>query len=463
MRFVRSNTEGEVSDDKPPSIQTKNEVLTLSSEISSEKPTKVPESDWCDWRWQMRNRIRNITQLKQTFPGLTDGANIIQAAKKFPLAITPYYASLIHNLHNSDPIYQMCVPQVQELFDPPCLKDDPLEEDEDMPVPGLVHRYPDRALLITTTTCATYCRHCTRKRVAGQRESTISERRLHQVREYLISHPEIRDVIVSGGDPLTMATAALEHVLATVRSITTVEIIRIGTRVPVVLPMRITEELVTMLRKYHPIFINTHFNHPNELTDYSKAACMKLVDAGIPIGNQSVLLHGVNDDPKILEVLFRALVRIRVRPYYLYQCDLVRGVEHFRTPISRGIEVMEYLRGRLSGLAIPSFVVDAPHGGGKIPVMPNYIVSMSPTNTVLRNFEGMLVSYPEPSDLLLSGKNPPKSEPAPGVWELVCGQYTKIEPAHSIRGDRRKKEVFRQKSKNSHCNSSQTSFAFGEP
>ena len=390
---------------------------------------------WNDWRWQIRNRIRSVEQLREWMPSLTVSSGLLQAAEKFPLAITPYYASLIRQMDASDPVFQMCVPQMQELCDPQYLVDDPLEEDHDMPVPGLVHRYGDRALLIATTTCSTYCRHCTRKRVAGMQESSISARRLAQVTAYLTAHPEIEDVIVSGGDPLTMATEALDRVLTALRSVPSVSIIRIGTRVPVVMPQRITDELTAMLRRHQPVYVNTHFNHPNELTADAAAACGRLVDAGVPMGNQTVLLRGVNDDPRIIEQLCRGLVKIRVRPYYLYQCDLVRGVEHFRTKLTRGIEVMEYLRGRLSGLAIPQFVVDAPHGGGKIPLLPNYIVSMSPTHTVLRNFEGMLVNYPEPG---IEPELQPRTTPgSAGVWELACGQVSQIQPAASNRQKRR--------------------------
>jgi lysine 2,3-aminomutase len=394
---------------------------------------------WHDWRWQLRNRITSIDQLRQAFPDLRVDRGMVAAAEKFPLAITPYYASLIREFSGGDPAFQMCVPQGRECFTPAYLRTDPLEEDKDMPVAGLVHRYADRALLLATSACASYCRYCTRKRVACQTDATISAGQLQEIRAYLSAHPEIRDVIVSGGDPLTMPTEALAHVLATIRSVPTVEVIRIGTRCPAVLPMRVTEELVAMLRGYHPLYVNTHFNHPVELTAQAAEACTRLADAGIPVGNQTVLLRGVNDDPRVLEALFRALVRIRVRPYYLFQCDLVQGTEHFRTPLARGIEVMEYLRGRLSGLAIPLFVVDAPYGGGKIPVLPNYVVSVSPTHTVLRNFEGMLVTYPEPSDL--DGTPPARTgEPASAesVWGLATGQASKIEPANSARKERRR-------------------------
>jgi lysine 2,3-aminomutase len=385
----------------------------------------------------MKNRIRTVAALRARFPSLDVSSGLIEASRKFPLAITPYYASLIRQPDASDPIFQLCVPQAQELMDPPFLSDDPLEEDADMPVPGLVHRYADRALLLVTTTCSSYCRHCTRKRVAGMQETSISPVRLRQAVAYLAEHPEITDIIVSGGDAMTLATEALERVLAALRSVPSIQIIRIGTRTPAVMPQRITDELVAMLRKYHPVWVNTHFNHPRELTPETAEACARLADAGVPLGNQCVLLRGVNDNPQIMEELCRGLVRMRVRPYYLFQCDLVRGVEHFRTPLSRGLEIMEYMRGRVSGLAIPNFVVDAPHGGGKIPVLPNYVVSTSPTHTVLRNFEGMMVSYPEPIAGASGAAVPAGGEMTPGVWDLSSGGASAIRPAKSTRLKRR--------------------------
>ncbi|MCE5187497.1 MAG: KamA family radical SAM protein [Planctomycetaceae bacterium] len=418
---------------EPPS--TMRAAQTPSS--CQDEPLCKKLSQWNDWRWQIRNRIRSLDQLARYVPSLSGRSELQKVIAKYPMAITPYYASLIQHADVSDPIFRMSVPNLREMFDPPCLTDDPLEEHEDMPVPGLVHRYRDRALLIATTMCSMYCRHCTRKRIAGTRENAISARRLRQVQEYLFNHPEISDVIVSGGDPLTMSDAAIEAVLSMLRSVPSVQIIRIGTRVPVVLPMRITDELVSMLKRYHPLWINTHFNHPNELTDQSRAACEKLADAGIPLGNQTVLLRGVNDDPQIIEELCRGLIRTRVRPYYMYQCDLVRGVEHFRTSVRKGMEIMEYLRGRVSGIAIPTFVVDAPHGGGKIPVLPNYVVTMSPTHTVLRNYEGLLVSYPEPGVDMESTVEPASGQA--GVWELACGKADVIQPAHTTRMDRREK------------------------
>ena len=376
---VTRTTGGEKSADGPPSCGAHDAEKPPDSPFQN-----VPAGRWDDWSWQMRRRVRSLDQLKRLLPRTVNTAGMAGAEQIFPMAITPYYASLIRTWSDSDPVYRMCVPNEAELFNPPFLEDDPLAEEGHMPVPGLVHRYRDRALLISTSTCAAYCRHCTRKRVAAQTEGVIHPCRLAAAAEYLRAHPEIKDVVVSGGDPLTLGTNVLENILKAVRSVPSVEVIRIGTRTPVVLPMRITDELTAMLRRYHPIFVNTHFNHPNEVTEAAAEACTKLADAGIPMGNQT------------LETLFRALLRMRVRPYYLFQCDLVRGVEHFRTRLSRGVEIVEHLRGRLSGLAIPLFVVDAPRDGGKIPVMPEYTVTSTARETVLRNYQGLIVAYPEP-------------------------------------------------------------------
>ena len=419
---------------EPPSTVRADEDLSSTKSQTDSLVKKLGQ--WNDWKWQIRNRIRSLEQLSKYVPSLSSRGELQKVIEKYPMAITPYYASVIQKADMSDPVFRMSVPNIQEMYDPPCLADDPLEEHQDMPVPGLVHRYRDRALLIATTMCSMYCRHCTRKRIAGTRENAISARRMRQAQEYLFNHPEITDVIVSGGDPLTMSDESIEAVLSMLRSVPSVQVVRIGTRVPVVLPMRITDELVNILKKYHPLWINTHFNHPNELTPEARAACAKLADAGIPLGNQTVLLRGINDDPQVIEQLCRGLIATRVRPYYMYQCDLVRGVEHFRTSIRKGLEIMEYLRGRVSGIAIPTFVVDAPHGGGKIPVLPTYVVSMSPTHTVLRSFEGLLVSYPEPG-METVATVPPVSEP--GVWELASGRGDVIMPTHTQRMDRRKK------------------------
>ena len=434
--------ESEAELDHPPPLPVVSksaapEPASPSSLLSLDKKEPFLQAQWADWRWQLRHRIRSVDELLECFPGLPNPEALVRASEQFPLAITPYYASLIQVAGSEDPIFQMAVPQIGELFDGPFLTEDPLSEEEDMPVPGLVHRYPDRALLIATSACAVYCRHCTRKRVTGHREGVMTRAELDRVAGYLRQHPEIKDVIISGGDPLTLATGVLEEILAVLRGIPSLEIIRIGTRVPVTLPMRITDELVEMLRRYHPVYVNTHFNHPVELTRESTEACLKLADAGIPLGNQSVLLKGVNDSAEVLERLFRALLRTRVRPYYLFQCDLVQGVEHFRTPISRGLEIMEYLRGRISGLAIPTFVVDAPLGGGKIPLLPNYILSMSPSHTVLRNFEGMIVSYPEPASPDRSDHGSPHAGSSGGVWEVATGRRTHLQPERMERQDRR--------------------------
>lgn len=420
-------------------IPTCNESSCVES--SHSLPIQAEFTKWYDWKWQMRNRIRKLDDLRKLFPSIKQIDGLEEASARFPMAITPYYASLIRKLDDTDPVFRMVIPQLDELVDPSFLREDPLEEDSDSPIHGLVHRYRDRALVTVTTMCASYCRHCTRKRVAGQRETSLPLRNLKHICEYLASHPEIKDIILSGGDPLTLSTEYLKQILTAVRSVKSVEIVRIGSRTPVTLPMRITDELVNMLKQFHPLYLNTHFNHPVELTPQAFEACTKLVDAGIPVGNQTVLLRGVNDKPQTLETLFRGLLRMRVRPYYLFQCDLVRGVEHFRTPISRGIEIMEYLRGRLSGLAIPTFVVDTPHGGGKVPVTPNYIISTSPTHTVLRNYEGMLVSYPEPrhqNDKTKSHKSNKKEEGST-VWELSIGSASCITPKCCERLERRKR------------------------
>lgn len=355
---------------------------------------KCTANQWKDWQWQIQNRIRDIKTLKELFPEVevNDFEDVIL---KYPFAITPYYASVIQKFDYSDPVFALSVPQIGELHDSVYLCDDPLHETEDMAVPFLVHRYKDRCLLMCTTTCSAYCRHCTRKRMAGKKESHISSKRLAVIKDYLLKHTEVRDVIISGGDPLTQENSVLEEVLETVRSIPSIDIIRIGTRIPVVLPQRITPKLISLLKKYKPLWINTHFNHPQEVTREAIAACRKIIDAGIPMGNQTVLLKGVNDSPEIIESLCRALIKIPIKPYYLYQCDLVNGVEHFRTPLERGIDIMKHLRGRLSGIAIPTFVVDAPGGRGKIPVLPQYYLGREGNMHKFINYEGLPVEYPD--------------------------------------------------------------------
>jgi lysine 2,3-aminomutase len=356
---------------------------------TEEPPSSEEPPGWHDWKWQFKNRIKSVEKITKLI-----GRNVSSiAANKFPMAITPYYFSLIKTFNETDPIFKMCVPQNKELIEIMC--EDPLCEELTTPTKCLVHRYDDRALLISTTTCATNCRYCTRKRTVGIKKHVLTAKELKDVVAYLTSHPEVSDVIISGGDPFTLETRRLEKIIQAIRNIETVDIIRIGTKVPVVMPQRITDELVAMLKRYHPIFVNTHFNHPNEITKESSEACQKLVDNGIPVNNQSVLLKGVNDNKYVQEDLCRKLLKMRVRSYYLFQCDLVNGVEHFRTKISRGIEIMDYLRGRLSGLAIPQYVVDSPGGKGKIPILPNYMLSQSPEKVILRNYKGEIVEYPE--------------------------------------------------------------------
>ncbi len=353
------------------------------------------EAEWNDWKWQISNRIETIEDLESYIKIKKEEKNV---GNKLRMAITPYYLSLINPEDSDDPIRKQSVPTVHENDYVLTDNDDPLNEDGSMPVQGVVHRYPDRVLLLLTDRCAMYCRHCTRRRFAGQKDTNLSMAQFDKGLKYISAHKEIRDVILSGGDPFMLSTKRLEIILRKLKEIKHIEIIRIGTRVPVVLPQRIDDELVQMLKKYHPIWINTHVNHPNEITEESSQACARLADAGIPLGNQTVLLRGVNDCVHVMKKLVRKLLSIRVRPYYIYQCDLVGGIEHFRTPVSSGIEIIEGLRGHTSGMAVPTFVIDAPGGGGKIPLMPNYVISRSSNKIIMRNYQGKLFEYEEPSD-----------------------------------------------------------------
>lgn len=358
----------------------------------------VKEEEWNDWKWQVRNRIQSVTDLEKyvNFESAEyDG--IKEVLSEFRMAITPYYLTLMNPLNKKDPVMLQAVPGVEELHTGKHDLDDPLHEDGDSVVPGLTHRYPDRVLFLITDMCSMYCRHCTRRRFAGQKDSGSKMDNVDQALAYIKDHPEINDVLLSGGDALLVSDERLEYIIQQLRKIDHVGVIRIGSRTPVVMPQRITPELVGMLSKYHPIWLNTHFNHPKELTPESKHAIDLLANAGIPVGNQSVLLKGVNDCVNIMKKLVKRLIEMRVRPYYIYQCDLSKGIEHFRTPVSKGIEIIEGLRGHISGIAVPTFVVDAPGGGGKIPVMPNYIISQAPGKTILRNYEGMITTYYGPT------------------------------------------------------------------
>ena len=354
---------------------------------------------WHDWKWQFANRITTAEELSKILDiSPAEIEDISTCLSRFRMAITPYYASLIDPSDPHDPIRMQCIPSIREMD--PCADDmaDPLGEEHDSPVPHIVHRYPDRVLFLVTLKCSTYCRHCTRRRTVGEEDRIITERELKTALDYIRSHQEIRDVLISGGDPLVMSTEKLEHIISSLREIPHVDIIRIGTRVPVVLPMRITDALLEMLKKYQPIWINTHFNHPREITPDSQRACTAIVDAGIPLGNQSVLLKGINDDAAIMKELLLGLVHIRVRPYYLYQCDLSQGIGHFRTTVDQGIEMMHALTGYISGYAVPKFVIDAPGGGGKIPIHYNYVISKDDKEVVMENFRGGIYRYPQPKD-----------------------------------------------------------------
>jgi lysine 2,3-aminomutase len=320
-----------------------------------------------------------------------------ETIERFPLRITPYYLSLIQpDDYANDPVFLQAFPSEKELIVERCDLQDPLAEDKDSPVACITHRYPDRVLFLVSNVCAMYCRHCTRKRKVGDVDSIPSDVEIREGLGYIADHPRIRDVLLSGGDPLMLPDERLDWILAGLSSIPHVEVLRIGTRIPVVLPYRITGDLAAMLSKYHPIWINTQFNHPREITSSSKQALDILAKAGIPLGNQSVLLSGVNDCPRIMKSLVHKLVRNRVRPYYLFQCDLSEGLSHFRTPVGKGIEIIESLIGHTSGFAVPTYVIDAPGGAGKIPIMPNYLISWSTNKVVLRNYEGVISTYREP-------------------------------------------------------------------
>lgn len=344
------------------------------------------------WQEMIRNSITTVDHLVEKFNIDKEVAGKLD--EFFQARINPYYLSLIR--YPGDPIWLQCVPDVKELDDIDA-EDDPLHEDEMSPVPNITHRYPDRALFLVTSQCGLYCRFCTRKRKVGD-QTKISMRTFESAFKYLEQHTEISDVILSGGDPLMLTDTMLEKILARLRQIKHIQIIRLGSKMPCVLPQRITPQLVDMLKKYHPIYCNTHFNHPWEITEESKKACAMLVDAGIPVGNQCVLMKGVNDNAETMKQLMKGLLAMRVRPYYIYMADLTKGANHFRTPIKVGLDIMDKLRGHISGLAVPHFVVDAPGGGGKIPLLPNYVISQDENKIVLRNFKYNIYEYPDVRD-----------------------------------------------------------------
>ncbi len=407
---------------------------------------EVTDAQWNDWKWQVKNRIETLDDLKK-YVKLTaeEEEGVRKSLQTLRMAITPYYLSLVHQEDPFDPVRKQCIPTIAETHQASADLLDPLHEDEDSPVPGLTHRYPDRVLFLITDMCSMYCRHCTRRRFAGHNDAESPSERIERGIEYIEKTPQVRDVLLSGGDALMVSDEKLEYIIKRLRAIPHVEIIRIGTRTPVVCPQRITPELVEMLKKYHPIWLNTHFNHPNEVTKESFAACERMANAGIPLGNQSVLLRGVNDCVHVMLNLVHELVKMRVRPYYIYQCDLSMGLEHFRTPVSKGIEIIEGLRGHTSGFAVPTFVVDAPGGGGKTPVMPQYVISQAPGKVVLRNFEGVITTYTEPAEYhedchcpecVKAAKDRKQKE---GVSGLLEGQAMTIEPSILERKERVKR------------------------
>jgi lysine 2,3-aminomutase len=395
----------------------------------------VPDEKWNDWRWQLSRRLNSVDDFEKVLKLTDSERRALGASGLFRVDITPYFASLIDPDDPNDPVRRQVVPTDAEIVPFTGMMEDSLAEDRHSPVPGLVHRYPDRVLMLVTTQCASYCRYCTRARIVGDSSATFSRAEFEMQIDYLKKTPQVRDVLLSGGDPLVLAPKVLEELLSRLREIQHIEIIRIGTRVPVFMPMRVTTELTDMLQKFHPLWMNIHINHPNEISLELAEACDRLTRAGIPLGNQSVLLAGINDCPHIQRQLVQDLLRIRVRPYYLYQCDLVEGAGHFRTPVAKGIEIMEALRGHTTGFAVPTYVVDAPGGGGKIPVGPNYLVSMSDHKIILRNFEGFITTYEEPVDYkphdpatcayCQSKRQEPGQE---GITGMLDGQYMSIKP-----------------------------------
>jgi lysine 2,3-aminomutase len=353
--------------------------------------------EWDDWRWQLKHRVTRAEQLKLILNLSQEEIEAIEVSKgRLATAITPYFAKLMDRQDSNCPIRRQAIPTLNEFHLSPADLLDPCAEDENSPVPHLVHRYPDRVLLLVTDKCAVYCRYCTRRRMVGESEKSITDEQLDQALAYIQSTKKIRDVLISGGDPLLLEDDVLDGILSKIYKIPHVEIIRIGTRVPVTLPQRITPSLTAILKKYHPLWMSIHFTHPKEVTKEVRRACGLLLDAGIPLGSQTVLLRGINDRAVVMKRLMHELLKLRVRPYYIYQCDLAMGTEHFRTPIAVGINIIEKLRGHTTGYAVPSFVIDAPGGGGKIPVGPTYLISQDKGKMVLRNYQGRVFEYQEP-------------------------------------------------------------------
>jgi lysine 2,3-aminomutase len=360
----------------------------------------VSVHDWNDWKWQVRNRVRRLDRLEEILELTPDErASVIQRTGNLPIAITPYYLSLLSPTDPMQSLRRTHIPVAGEFIRGIGEDPDPLHEDHDTAVPGLVHRYPDRVLFLTTGFCSTYCRYCTRSRMVGETngEYSFSVSQWEKAAQYIEAHPEVRDCLLSGGDPLSIGDDKLEWLLDRLRSIKHLEFLRIGTKIPVVMPQRITRKLTQMLKRFHPLWMSIHFTHPDELTPETIEACSRLADAGIPLGGQSVLLKGINDSVEVMKPLMQGLLRARVKPYYLYQCDPVSGSEHFRTSVEKGLEIIRGLRGHTTGYAVPQFVVDAPGGGGKIPLLPDYVLGRDGDDLLLTNFEGGTYRYPDPA------------------------------------------------------------------
>lgn len=357
---------------------------------------KATAAEWSNWRWQLQHRIRDGAELGRIFQLAPQEHAALTRSNPFPIGITPYFASLMDRADPRDPMRRTHVPVVDELQRTPAETEDPLSEGGHTVVPGVVHRYPDRVLFLVSSFCSTHCRYCTRTRIVGRPERNGSlQKRWECALQYVEAHPQVRDVLLSGGDPLTLSDQRLTWLLDRLRRIPHVELIRIGTKVPVVLPMRITRQLVHVLRRHHPLWMSIHFTHPEELTPEVREACARLADAGIPLGSQTVLLRGINDDVGTMKALVHGLLKLRVRPYYLYQCDPIQGSSHFRTPVSKGLEILSGLRGHTSGYAVPTYVIDAPGGGGKVPLLPDSVVGSDRAGLLLRNFENRVFTYPD--------------------------------------------------------------------
>jgi len=375
---------------------------------------EVEPAEWNDWRWQARRRIRTLAELERIFVLSDDERDAVTRHQgSLPLGITPYYASLMSREDSLEPLRRTHIPVGTEYLKAPGEADDPLGEDGHTAVPGLVHRYPDRVLFLATGFCSTYCRYCTRSRMVGEPggDYSFSRPQWDQALDYIAAHPEVRDVLISGGDPLTLSDERLDYLLGRLRAIPHVEFVRLGTKVPVVLPQRITRSLTRILKKHHPLWMSLHFTHPAELTPEVTEACTRLADAGIPLGSQTVLLRGVNDSVETLKKLYHGLLMRRVRPYYLYQCDPITGSSHFRTSVDKGLEIMQGLRGHTTGYAVPTYVIDAPGGGGKIPLLPDYVQGRDGDDLILRNFEGKTYRYTDPDGSVGADR-------APGVESL---------------------------------------------